>query len=56
MLIWARAVRPGAPDPTRGSELLRFGDLTGIGPHYARNNLDIILVGALLGPHMSGCM
>jgi len=57
MLIWAEPVRPGRPGPdTKVGELLRFGGILTADRvlNYARNNLDIILVGALLGPHMVG--
>jgi len=57
MLIWAEPALPRLPGPdTKVGKLLRFGGILTADRvlNYARTNIDIALVGALLGTRMVG--
>lgn len=57
MLIWAEPAVPRLPGPdTRVGKLLRFGGILTADRilNYARTNIDVALVGALLGTRMVG--
>ena len=57
MLMWAEPTRPRLPGPdTEVGKLLRFGGVLTADRilNYARSNIDIALVGALLGTRMVG--
>jgi len=57
MLIWAEPTRPRLPGPdTNVGSLLRFGGVLTADRifNYARSNVDVALVGALLGTRMVG--
>ena len=57
VLMWAEPVRPRLPGPdTQVAGLLRFGGVLTADRilNYARSNIDVALVGALLGTRMVG--
>lgn len=57
MLLWAEPVRPRLPDrDTKIGGLLRFGGILTADRvlNYARANIDVALIGALLGTRMVG--
>ncbi len=57
MLMWAEPTRPRLPGPdTQVGKLLRFGGVLTADRilNYARGNIDVALVGALLGTRMVG--
>jgi O-antigen/teichoic acid export membrane protein len=57
MLIWAEPVMPQLPGPdTKVGMLLRFGGILTADRvlNYAQTNIDVALIGALLGPRMVG--
>jgi len=57
MLLWAEPIRPRLPGPdTKIGGLLRFGGILTADRvlNYARANIDVALIGALLGTRMVG--
>lgn len=57
MLLWAEPIRPRLPGPdTKIGGLLRFGGILTVDRvlNYARANIDVALIGALLGTRMVG--
>jgi O-antigen/teichoic acid export membrane protein len=57
MLVWAEPIRPRLPGPdTKIGGLLRFGGILTADRvlNHVRANIDVALIGALLGTHMVG--